>query len=300
MKWLHVELNVTGELAEPVAELLTRHAPNGVSVSEGPSTEEPAGGVTVHAYLPVDDELQSRRRSIEEGLWHLRQIQSLPPARYRFIEDQDWSELWKQRWHQLEIGTRFLVLPSWLPQPDTDRLVIRIDPGMAFGTGTHPSTRLCLLELEKRVQPGDRLVDLGCGSGILSIAGALLGAQEILALDIDSQAVETTKANAERNGVAEKLRVQKGSVQDLSTAERNGSTPDLIFANILAPVLEDMLDEGLADMMGNETHLILSGVIDEQVEGLVEHAEGRGLHLLEDRSENDWHALTLRRNPLPE
>lgn len=300
MKWLQVELNVSGELAEPVADLLTRYAPNGVSLSQAPSSNEsPDGSVTVHAYLPIDRELQSRRRSIEEGLWHLRQIQPLPPARYTFIEDQDWSEIWKQRWRQLEIGTRFLVLPAWLPERETDRLVIRMDPGMAFGTGTHPSTQLCLLELENRVQRGDSLVDLGCGSGILSIAGVLLGAEQVLALDIDSQAVEAAKSNAARNGVVEKIRVQHGSLQDLSAAVLDGPAPDLILANILAPVLEDMLDQGLPDLIGAETTLILSGVIEEQVGGLLKRAERHGLTAIEDRSEKDWHALTLRRNPLP-
>src|SRR5512135_3075672 len=154
MNWLEVSLTVNGELAEAVADVLARFAPNGVMTEQGvkflhDEDEGTASGpITVRAYLPVDDGLEERRHKLEEALYYLGRIEPLPTAEFRPIADQNWMEAWKEHYRPIPIGKRLLILPAWLESPEPTRIAIKIDPGMAFGTGTHPTTQLCLELME--------------------------------------------------------------------------------------------------------------------------------------------------------
>jgi ribosomal protein L11 methyltransferase len=297
VRWLEVSLTVTGELAEPVADLLARHVPGGVALEaeRGESGAAPApGDVVVRAFLPLDDRVAAQRTQIEEGLWHLGQIAPLPRPAYREIAEQDWAEAWKTHYHPIPVGRRLLVLPAWLPVPQGDRLPLILDPGMAFGTGTHPSTQLCLTALEDYLQPGATVLDLGCGSGILGIAAARLGAARVVALDTDPVAVEATRQNAARNGVSEVIEAAEGSLE--AALDLLGPSPSgLTVANILSSVLETMLRDGLARTVGPDGVVILSGILADQVESMTRVAEAMGLRLLATLSDADWRALVLRR-----
>jgi ribosomal protein L11 methyltransferase len=297
VRWLEVSLTVTGELAEPVADLLARHVPGGVALEaeRGESGAAPApGDVVVRAFLPLDDRVAAQRTQIEEGLWHLGQIAPLPRPAYREIAEQDWAEAWKTHYHPIPVGRRLLVLPAWLPVPQGDRLPLILDPGMAFGTGTHPSTQLCLTALEDYLQPGATVLDLGCGSGILGIAAARLGAARVVALDTDPVAVEATRQNAARNGVSEVIEAAEGSLE--AALDLLGPSPsELTMANILSSVLETMLRDGLARTVGPDGVVILSGILADQVESMTRVAEAMGLRLLATLSDADWRALVLRR-----
>ena len=203
MSWLEVSLNVNGELAEAVADVLARFAPNGVVVENGvyfKDADDPGTSldeVNVRAYLPVDGKLEETRQRLEEALWHLGSIQPLPEALFTPIADQNWMEAWKEHYKPIPVGEKLIIVPAWLESPDATRIPIRIDPGMAFGTGTHPTTQLCLEPLEKYIQPGMDVIDVGCGSGILSIGALKLGAGRALAVDIDQAAVDATRENAD-------------------------------------------------------------------------------------------------------
>lgn len=300
MRWLEVELTVTGELAEPIAELLARYGQGGVALSrpgDGPIEGSQGDDVQVRAYLADDPDLPGNRQAIERGLWHLGQIQAIPEPTYRFIEDQDWSIAWKANYQPLAVGKRLMIQPSWLEAEPSDRRILRLDPGMAFGTGTHPTTLLCLELLEDWVQPGDLLVDLGCGSGILSIAALLLGAGAATGYDISDQAVEATSANALANDVADRLVVKHGSLNELIEDVRAGLKPDLVVANILAPILTEMLGDGLADVLPADTPLILSGILDEQAPAIRRAASSHGLQVVAERAQRDWLALVLKHIP---
>lgn len=300
MKWLEISISVDGELAEPVAELFARYAPGGVAIEAPRPTdaEDDPGPHTVRAYLPQDDSLAASREAIETGLWHLGQIQPLPPASFSELDAQDWEEAWREKYHPIPIGNSLLILPPWYEQDEPGRHPLIIEPGMAFGTGTHPSTQLCLTLLETYIQPSDIVVDLGCGSGILSIAAARLGSRAAFAFDIDPDSVKITIENAERNAVASQVRAFHGSLEAIpGILEGAGveSSPALIMANILAPILEEMLSSGLADLVQDDGLLILSGILADQLPHLIELAGEKGLRSVEIRGQGEWRAVVLRK-----
>jgi ribosomal protein L11 methyltransferase len=299
LRWLQVELTVSGELAEPVSELLARCGQGGVVVApaNAASFDVDPDQVLVRTYLADDDSLPTQRRAIEHGLWHLSQIQPLPEPGYRYVENQDWSSAWKADYRPIHVGARLLIQPSWLEPEQTDRLVVRVDPGMAFGTGTHPTTRLCLEIMETRLHAGDTMVDLGAGSGILSIAGALLGASRVIAYDISEAAVTAARANVHANRVSSQVEVREGSLERMLLDEDAGLVPNLILANILAPVIEGMLGAGLADALPAGGCLIVSGILEDQSAEVERAAKRAGLTLVERRTRHDWCALVLKRNP---
>ena len=300
MSWLEVRLTVSGELAEPVAEVLSRHCPAGVVItadySQNPELAQ-MDAMTVAGYLPMDEKTPALKKRIREDLWHLSQIQPLPDPTFEPIEEANWLEVWKKDYQPIPIGQRLLIQPPWLEPGWGDRALVRIDPGMAFGTGTHPTTILCLELLEEMINPGAAVVDLGCGSGILSIAAIKLGAAQALAYDTDVEAIKATETNSRQNNVADRITSKQGSLAEAMRDWAGSPAPNFILANILAKVLRQFLEEGLPDLMGAETTLILSGILDMQEEAMLEAAEAAGLTLLQSRQQKDWVALALKKKP---
>ncbi len=291
MDWLEVSVETTGEGAEAVAEVLSRFAPRGVALEAGPEGFG-AGLVAVRAYLPADDQLPRTRRRVEEALWHLGQILPIPPPSFRIVAETDWAEAWKQHLTVLHVGRRLVIRPSWLPYiPAEGEVVVELDPGMAFGTGTHPTTQMCLLALEDWVRPGARVLDLGTGSGILAIAAAKLGARRVLALDTDPQAVLVARENVSRNGVADRVRVARGSL-----AQAIGRF-DVVVVNILARVLIEMAEQGLARRLAREGRLIVAGLLAGQEEEVRDAFQRAGLAVVGRRQVEDWVALEAERQP---
>ncbi|MBM3126288.1 MAG: 50S ribosomal protein L11 methyltransferase [Chloroflexi bacterium] len=316
MNWLEVSLTVNGELAESVADVLARFAPNGVVMEQSvqfindvdPGT--PAGPITVRAYLEVDDQLEGNRQKLEESLHYLGMIRPLPAPSYKSIADQNWMEAWKQHYRPILIGKRLLVLPAWMQNPDPMRIPIRINPGMAFGTGTHPSTQLCLELIERyfddRLQrfgpPASSMVDrplavidVGCGSGILSIAALKLGARHCLGVDTDIESVKNAGENAALNVIGEELILGHGSVPEILQGDYAFNQAPLVVANILAPVIIQMLEAGLGDLVESDGELILGGILDPQMESVVQAARVKGFHPRGSRQVGDWAALSMER-----
>ena len=200
--WLEVSMVVSGELAEAVAEVFSRYAPGGVAVestgikASADEFGEVTGPMRVRAYLPVDEQLEESRSKLEQALYFLSRIEPLPKPEFNLIQDQNWMEAWKQHYRPIEVGERLLVLPAWAEMPNTNRIPIRIDPGMAFGTGTHPTTQLSLMLLEKYLKPGDVVLDIGSGTGILSIAARLLGASAAYGVDIEEESIRVARNTA--------------------------------------------------------------------------------------------------------
>jgi ribosomal protein L11 methyltransferase len=299
--WLEVSLVVDGELAEAIADVLGRFVPNGVVIestsirADSDDEGRPAGPLRISGYLPVNDKLGETRQRLEEALWYLGRIQPLPTAQYRQIMETNWAEAWKIHFHPIDIGSRLTIVPAWLENPNVARIPIRIDPGMAFGTGTHPTTQLCLEILEAfmfaRPEESLNVIDLGCGSGILCIAALKLGAQHALGVDIDPQAIRVARENAERNGVDDRLELAQGSLADIRLRSFSVHKAPLVLANILAPVLVRLLGEGLSELLAAGGLLVLSGILEEQAEEVEAALRLRGLRPAARRQQGDWVAI---------
>jgi len=301
MNWLEVSLTVNGELAEAVADVLARYAYSGVMMEQGVKyTDEedagtPAGPITVRAYLEGNDQLEETRQKLEESLYYLGRIQPLPAASYKEIADQNWMESWKQHYKPILIGQRLVILPAWMDSPDPNRIAIKIDPGMAFGTGTHPTTQLCLELMEKELvtRHPSPVIDVGCGSGILSIAALKLGTGFALGVDIDPGSIENARQNANANSIGDELILGVGSVQEILDGKFTFRRAPLVVANILAPVIIRLFDAGLASLIGDHGVILLSGILQEQAQSVVEAAQSRGLRLNEQKQIGDWVALAM-------
>ncbi|MEW6086302.1 MAG: 50S ribosomal protein L11 methyltransferase [Chloroflexota bacterium] len=323
MNWLEVSMAVDGELAESVADVFARFAPNGVMTEQGVEYNDaedagtPTGPITVRAYLEINNQLEETRQKLEESLFYLGMIQPLPAPTYKQIPDQNWMEAWKQHYKPIRIGERLLILPAWMESPDPNRVAIKIDPGMAFGTGTHPTTQLCLELMEKvfddRRQTADggrrtaedgkpsmvyrpmSVIDVGCGSGILSIAALKLGAKKVIGVDVDSESIVNSRHNAETNEVGEELILAVGSVRDILEGKFPFQSAPLVVANILAPVIVRLFDAGMAGLIEEGGSIILSGILQEQEETVLRAGQAKGLKMKRRAQFGDWVALTMSR-----
>ncbi|MHB0923596.1 MAG: 50S ribosomal protein L11 methyltransferase [Bellilinea sp.] len=299
--WLEVSLTVDGELAEAVAEVIGRFTPQGVVMEQDVKYNDAEdlgtayGPVRVYGYMPMDSSIEQKRQQLEEALWHLGQIQPLPEAEYRSVPDQDWMSAWKEHYRPIPIGEKILILPAWLESTYPDRLAIKIDPSMAFGTGTHPTTQLCLALLEKYVEPGKNVIDVGCGSGILSIGAVKLGAISALAVDIDSASVRATNENAIANDVEDQIFSALGSVAEILQGQYISRHAPVVVVNILAPVIVRLFNEDLAKLITPGGTIILSGILIEQATEIEVEAASHGLQLLERLTMGDWIAFAFRK-----
>ena len=295
--WLRISLEVAPELAEAVSEVLARYIPGGIvieSTAIEADVEEgrAVGPLRVSGYIPVDVSLEDTKANIEQSLRYLALIQPIPEPNYETIHEQNWMEAWKKHYKPLPVGDHLLILPAWMDVETGGRIPIRIEPGMAFGTGVHPTTQLSLQLLERNVQPGSSVIDVGCGSAILAIAAAKLGAAPVVAVDIDAQALDNARHNADLNHVD--IEISQGSVSEMLAGHFRLQQADVVVANILAPILIQLLDAGLSDLVKLGGVLILSGILGEQ-EGEIKTALGKKrLQIIEERQIEDWLGLAIQ------
>ena len=281
-----------GEAVEAVSEILSRVGYNGIAVElpvEGAATREAGPDHLVKAYVVYDRAARVRVRRVKEALGHLQSFGLGPigEVRLRAIEDEDWLESWKASVTPLRVGA-FLVRPTWWVEPSgagataaDDAIVLTLDPGMAFGTGLHPTTQQCLEALSTLAVAGRSVLDVGTGSGILSIAAAKCGAGPVVAVDLDDLAVTAARENATRNGVA--IEVRRGSVGDVA-----GSFA-VVLANIVAPVLRDIAADLRARLAVGGT-MVVAGIVGDAEAGV---RDALGLHVVARDQRGDWVRLTL-------
>lgn len=303
-KWMEIALEVPDEVVDALQEVMGQFASGGAVVEKIiPESEllglEPTKAI-VKVYIPWNRQGLLRKKRLEEALWHFSTIVPIPSPSIRYWEEGEWLEAWKKFYTVLHIGERLVVKPSWEDYtPLPGEVVVELDPGLAFGTGLHPSTRLCLIAMEQLLKPGERVLDVGTGSGILALFAAKLGAKEVLALDIDRVAVKVAKENVARNGLRGKIKVRWGSLiptEESPFIDVSALRPfGLVLANITAPVIKSMARELSAALAPNGL-LIVSGIIQVQKEETLEALSSHGLQPERELSSQEWVALILRKS----
>jgi ribosomal protein L11 methyltransferase len=296
MRWVELSVEVHPEAVDAVAEVFHAHGTGGVSIDqpidvdrEGEQLPTFVGHPVVKAYLPMGSDLATKEREIEEALWHLQafDLSPLGPLNRRELDEEDWANGWKEHFHPLRVG-RIVIKPTWREwECRPDELVVELDPGMAFGTGLHPTTQLMLSALQSRVGPGMRVLDLGTGSGILAIPAAMLGAR-VTGLDTSEVAVEVARENAKANGVSERASMERGSIDRVA-----GQRFELIFANIIASVLVELAPQ-MAAVLEPGAELLGSGIIDERADEVRDAFVRAGLEITDQQGQGDWWLIVAR------
>lgn len=306
MKWAEITVHCSPDSIDAVSAALSAVGCGGASIQDGaqespgeaaetrlqPAGNKDRGSARVTGYLPVDDRLETRLQELRERLREFPRygLAVEEGMTLRTVQDQDWESAWKAYFKPLRVGRRFVVKPSWeeyAPRPE-DR-VLELDPGMAFGTGAHPTTQLCLEALEAVVQPGERVLDFGTGSGILALAAARLGAS-VVGLDTDPVAAGAADLNVTANHLRDRVRIQGGDLEALDAADRF----DGIVANILAGVILEYAD-GLAERCRPGGWLVASGIIDHRADAVVAGLQASGFDGFQRLSRGEWVALIARR-----
>ena len=302
MEWTDLVVEVAKKDSETAADILTGFSDSGLYMEDYSDLEDRVFEMA-HVDMIEPELLQKPRDLVLIHLYFapgenpaiiLEKIRSLFAAAgvqnrvlLSQVEQEDWENAWKKHYHAIEMGRRLLVAPSW-EDCESDRIVLRLDPGMAFGTGTHETTALCLEALDEFVHGGETMLDIGTGSGILAVAGLLLGAQTAFGIDIDPMCVKTAMENAERNGVSRRFRVKSGDL-----AGNVGGRYDIITANIVADAIL-RLAPALSGLLAPEGLFVASGILAERAGEVQDALEAAGLRRAGLRQKNDWVALLFR------
>ena len=298
MLWVELSIDTPSEFVEPLTQVFTEHGEGGVAI-ELPAGHNPDEGeeapiperVTVTTYIPHDNRLEGRYARIDTAVRLVAYVGDVSELRVRVVEEEEWQEAWKDHFHVLRVGTRTVIVPTWRTyEPRENDVIISLDPGMAFGTGHHPTTRMCLELLEMHVEPGDRVLDLGCGSGVLSIAAAKLGASDVLGLEIDPTAARVAERNVRENGVQGTVRTDEATLPHPRAA---ADGYDLLVANVSAKVITE-LAEHIVRVVRSGGTLIFSGILDKQRTEVIERMAALGVQLEDGLVDADWVALVGR------
>lgn len=303
MKWTEITITTSHEASESVSNFLLELGANGVIIddesSQPPTNDDlspitPAcggRGVTLITHFPTDDLVGTQIAKINTFLKELQAIGlETKPAQIEIksINDEKWAESWKSAFSPQEIGRRFIVSPRWNKvTPSSEKIIIWLDPGMAFGTGYHPTTQLALRLLEEIISGGEEVADIGTGSGILAIAAAKLGANKIVATDIDKTVIPIAQENARINGVEEKIEVIEGNA-----FESLSGRYDIIVVNILSKVILPIIPDCPKYLNANGL-LILSGILEEEMPKIKSAAKLNGFHIIKILTKENWVGILL-------
>lgn len=309
MKWTEIYIKTTEEASDAISEMLTTIGAGGVVIEdpneirrqiESPGSLDYADQdfmdslgteVTIKAYFNEEHKPDELAALINEKLSFISQFLEVGRGYtgYERVDDQDWATAWKKHYKPFHISESVVIKPSWEEYDKQDgEIVIGLDPGMAFGTGTHETTRLCSQLLERYVEKGDQVIDVGCGTGILSIIALKLGAGRVAAVDIDEVAVRVTRENCEINGVVKDISVSRGVLSDLEPAQA-----DIMVANIIADVIVDLSTQ-VPKYLKKGGILLTSGIIRERKEEVIETYTGMGFELVSVDEMGEWVAIVFR------
>ena len=306
--WIEITIHTTNEASEIVESILLDYGSTGVAIEDPTTLEEnlhddfgtivelsptdyPEVGVIVKGYineLNFDDETFNRFKDELEQLGKNINIGEFFKIETTTIQDSDWENSWKDYFDILNIGEKFVIVPTWREYENEEgKYVININPGMAFGTGGHETTSLCIKNLEKYVKPHDNVIDVGCGSGILSIAASYLTDGNLKAVDLDKLAVDVSRENFALNNLENRIEVEEASLLTKETKKY-----DVIVANILAHIIELMLEDAYK-LLEDGGYFITSGIIKDKKDELLEKMLEQGFKLVEETSDNEWYSFVV-------
>ena len=309
MKWCEISIQTSHEAVELIAEIFRDLGASGV-VIEDPElvndyitsgkwdyTDIPIAKetevVVEKAYLPVNGELEGRIQTLQQEIKALesRGVNTAPAVLTTAeLQDEDWSDTWKQYFHTEKPGERVVIKPTWEEYaPKDDEVVIELDPGAAFGTGTHATTSMCIRQLEKLVKPGMTVFDVGTGSGILSIISAKLGAKNIQAVDYDDSVLKIVEENLEQNNVQDIISVAQSDLM-----QNVHGKAELVIANIIADIIIRLFDQ-LDEHLEQGGTLLTSGIIEDRIEDVLAAAEAHGYGVVERMENKGWACITFKR-----
>lgn len=309
MKWCEISIQTSHEAVELIAEIFRDLGASGV-VIEDPElvndyitsgkwdyTDIPIAKetevVVEKAYLPVNGELEGRIQTLQQEIKALesRGVNTAPAVLTTAeLQDEDWSDTWKQYFHTEKPGERVVIKPTWEEYaPKDDEVVIELDPGAAFGTGTHATTSMCIRQLEKLVKPGMTVFDVGTGSGILSIISAKLGAKNIQAVDYDDSVLKIVEENLEQNNVEDIISVAQSDLM-----QNVHGKAELVIANIIADIIIRLFDQ-LDEHLEQGGTLLTSGIIEDRIEDVLAAAEKHGYGVVERLENKGWACITFKR-----
>lgn len=304
MDWLEVIIKFPNEYCETVAAIANMTVPYGIYIEDYADLEKEAYEIA-HIDL-IDEELIAKDRKeaiihiyvdknedFTEPLEYLKERLSAEKIKFEIsfssVTNIDWNEYWKKFFHSFEIGDRLAVVPQWEDYDnEKSRSVLKINPGVAFGTGTHATTSLCLELLDRYTAEDSTLLDIGCGSGILSIAGVLLGSKSAVGVDIDEASVKVARENAKMNGVQNSIEYIHGDL-----AEKVSGKFDIICANIVADVIIRLLSN-VADFMHKDSILIASGIIDTRADDVKKAFSDYGFTIVDELTKDNWYAFSIK------
>lgn len=284
MRWVEITVSATDASADAVANILIDEGCGGSAINRTPDME-PNGEIDVMGYLPVDDRLEGKLISIKARVKELPGLGldlTSDEITVKWVEDEDWGTAWKKYFKPLPVG-KIVIKPTWEEyEPKPGDIILEIDPGMAFGTGSHATTQLCMLALQDYIKGGETVLDMGTGSGILAISARLLGAEKIVGFDVDPLAVRIARENVERISMENVIKIDEAE----SPLAFDG-VADVIVANIIAVVIIN-LAESFRAKIKTGGKLISSGIIREREDEVKEKLESVGFKTLEVRREGEW------------
>ena len=303
MEWTEISIEVPVEKVDTAGDIAQMVVPYGIYIEDYSMLEDEVEEIA-HIDL-IDEDLLKKDRT--KGIVHIyispedNPIEAIAFLKERYTEckipfnitttgceEQDWVNNWKQYFNPIEVGEKILIRPTWRDKYEPNgRVVLNLDPGLAFGTGTHETTRLCIQAIEKYINSGDKMLDVGCGSGILSVASLLLGAESAVGVDIDEMAVKTARENAELNNVSDKFTVLAGNLTDKIEGKYN-----IVAANIVADAII-MLSKDIKNFMYDNSVYIMSGIIDTRVDDVI-NAISDSFEIIEKFLENGWCCLVAK------
>lgn len=306
MKWKEISVVTEGICAEAVAGIFHQLGSGGVVIEDfqaarryenqekwNPDLFSP--DFYEHDFVVIKAYFSEERQVLEDVNKLLAKVEENFGVKCKVfldeVKDEDWEESWKKYYHTFKVGNRIVIKPSWEDYTaEDDEIVVEIDPGMAFGTGVHASTRFCLRFLDKYLKGGEKIVDAGCGSGILSIAAVKLGAESVLAMDIDDVAVKVARENVKLNGLEDKIQVEEGDIiEKIGTLE-----VDMILANITAEVINELLPEA-AKALQPGGWFFGSGIVDSRFPGVQQKLDECGFVIEEILTDVDWVGVAARK-----